>query len=129
MNISRRKDKESNRPCVSEQATPDISNGHWGLERSRYCERPPISAIKMKLKRTQKNKVIRKKFYITKLEQPVIKAQFSLKLHNKYDILQDYDETDDEEVEKQWQDFMDAYKETAQEVLGYKKKGQKPWIC
>ena len=102
MNISRRKDKESNRPCVSEQATLDISNGHWGLERSRYCERPPISAINMKLKRTQKNKVIRKKFYITKLEQPVIKAQFSLKLHNKYDILQDYDETDDEEVEKQW---------------------------
>ncbi|KAI0229379.1 hypothetical protein LSAT2_020211, partial [Lamellibrachia satsuma] len=33
-----------------------------------------------------------------------------------------------EEVEKQWQDFEDAYKETAQEVLGYKKKGQKPWI-
>ena len=37
------------------------------------------------------------------------------------------DETD-EEVEKQWQDFEDAYKEIAQEVLGYKKKGQKPWI-
>ena len=45
-------------------------------------------------------------------------------MRNKYDILKDYDETDDEEVEKQWQDFEDAYKE----VLGYKKKGQKPWI-
>ena len=49
-------------------------------------------------------------------------------MHNTYDILQDYDEIDDEEVEKQWQDFEDAYKETAQEVLRYKKKGQKPWI-
>ena len=86
------------------------------------------SKIKLKLKRKQKNKAIRKKFYIIKLEQPAIKAQFSLKLHNKYDILKDYDETDDEEVEKQWQDFEDAYKETAQEVLGYKKKRQKPWI-
>ena len=51
-----------------------------------------------------------------------------MKLRNKYDILQDYDETDDEEVEKQWQDFEAAYKETVQEVLGYKKKGPKPWI-
>ena len=49
-------------------------------------------------------------------------------MRNKYDILQDYDKTDEEEVEKQWQDFEAACKETAQEVLGYKKKGQKPWI-
>ena len=49
-------------------------------------------------------------------------------MHNKYDILQDYDETDEEEVAKQWQDFEVAYNETAQEVLGYKKKGQKPWF-
>ena len=86
------------------------------------------SKIKLKLKRKQKNKAIRKKFDIIKLQQPAIKAQFSLKLRNKYDILQDYDETDDEEVEKQWQDFEDAYKETAQKILGYKKKGHKPWI-
>ena len=89
------------------------------------------SKIKLKLKRKQKNKAIRnlkKLFYIIKLQQPAIKAPFSLKLRNKYDILQDYDETDDEEVEKQWQDFEDVYKEIAQEVLGYKKKGQKPWI-
>ena len=81
------------------------------------------SKIKLKLKRKQKNKAIRKKFDIMKLQQPAIKAQFSLKLRNKYDILQDYDETDDEEIEKQWQDFEAAYKETAQEVLGCKKKG------
>ena len=72
------------------------------------------SKIKLKLKRKQQNKTIRKKFDIIKLQQPAIKAQLSLTLRNKYDILQDYDETDDEEVEKQWQDFEDAYKETAQ---------------
>ena len=49
-------------------------------------------------------------------------------MRNKYDILQDYDETDEEKVEKQWQDFEDAYIETAQEVLRYKTKAQKPWI-
>ena len=84
--------------------------------------------IKLKPKRQQKIKAIRKKFDIIRLQQPAIKAQFPPTLHNKYDILQDYDETDEEEVEKQWQDFEAAYKETAQEVLGYKKKGQKPWI-
>ena len=72
--------------------------------------------------------MIRKKFYIIKLKQPAIKTQFSQKLHNKYDVLQDYNEIDEEVVEKQCQDFEAAYKETAQEVLEYKKKGQKPWI-
>ena len=56
------------------------------------------SKIKLKLKRKQKNKAIRKKFDIIKLQHPAIKAQFSLKLSNKYDILQDYEETGDEEV-------------------------------
>ena len=92
-----------------------------GHERSRHCQRPPISVIKNQAETKEKTK-----------EQGDQKeicynyAQFSLKSHNKYDILQDYDETDDEEVEKQWQDFEAAYKETAQEVLGYKKKGKKP---
>ena len=36
------------------------------------------SKIKLKLKRKQKNKAIRKKFDIIKLQQPAIKAQFSL---------------------------------------------------
>ena len=85
------------------------------------------SKIKLKLKRKQKNKAVRKKFNIIKFQQPAIKA-LSLKLRNTYDILQNYDETDEEEVEKLWQDLEDAYKETAQEVLGYKRKGQKPWI-
>ena len=50
-------------------------------------------------------------------------------MRNKYDILQDYDETDEEVYEKQnCRDFEAAYKETAQEVRGYKKKGQQPWI-
>jgi len=82
--------------------------------------------IKLKLKRKQKNKAIRKKFDIIKLQQPAIKAQFSLKLRNKYDILQDYDETDEEVVKKHWQNFEAAAQEVG--LLGYKKKGQNPWI-
>ena len=58
------------------------------------------SKIMLKLKRKQRNKVNRKKFDINKLQQPAIKAQFLLKVYIKYDILQDYDETDIEVVEK-----------------------------
>ena len=57
----------------------DIASDHHLLVRSK---------IKLKLKRKQKNKAIRKKFDIIKLQQPAIKAHFSLKLCNKYDILQ-----------------------------------------
>ena len=31
-------------------------------------------------------------------------------------------------VERKWQNFKKAYDETSKEVLGYKKRGQKPWI-
>ena len=83
--------------------------------------------IKLKLKRKQKAKEHRMKFDTMKLQEPAIKTQFQLKLRNKYDVLQDYDEVEDV-VESKWQDFEDAYKETAKDVLGYRKKGQKPWI-
>ncbi|XP_033103525.1 uncharacterized protein LOC117106274 [Anneissia japonica] len=58
---------------------------------------------------------------------PGFKIQFSLKLRNKYDVLEDHNVADST-VEGRWQGFEKAYKETAQEVLRYKAKGQKPWI-
>ena len=64
----------------------DIANDHQ-LVRSKF---------KLKLKRKQKNKVIRKKFDIIKLQQPAVKVQFQTQLRNKRDILQDYNETDEE---------------------------------
>ena len=128
MDFSRRKDKESNRPCfsalVSRQQRTSVMGGAYIASDHQLVR----SKIKLKLKRKQKNKAIINKSNIIKLQQPAIKAQFALKLRNTYEILQDYDETDEEDVEEQWQDFEDAYKETAQEVLGYKKKGQNPWI-
>ena len=83
-----------------------ISNGHKGHNRSRHCERPPIGAFKNQAETKEKSDIFN-------LQQPAIKTQFSLKLRNKYDILQDYDETDEEVVEKQWQDFEDAYKNSS----------------
>ena len=81
----------------------------------------------MKLKRKQQIKANRRIFDTTKLKEPDIRTQFIIKLKNRYDVLQDY-EVSEHIVEKKWQKFEDAYKETAKEVLGYKQKGNKPWI-
>ena len=51
--------------------------------------------------RQQKNRVIRKKVDIINLQEPAIKTQFSMNLCDKYGILQDNDDTDEEVVEKQ----------------------------
>ena len=32
------------------------------------------------------------------------------------------------DINKEWEEFEEAYKETAKEVLGYRKHGHKPWI-
>ena len=68
----------------------------------------------------------RKKFDTTKLHKPSIKTEFTIELRNRFEALQEYD--DEERVEEKWQQSEDAYKETVKSVLGYKKKGQKPWI-
>jgi hypothetical protein len=83
--------------------------------------------IKLKLKRKQKTKENRKKFDTVKLQQPAFKTKFSLTLRNKFDVLQDYEELEDT-VERKWENVEKAFNETAKEVLGYKKRGQKPWI-
>ncbi|XP_072018555.1 uncharacterized protein [Amphiura filiformis] len=82
---------------------------------------------KIKLKRKQQPKVTRRKFDTSKLQQTTIRSKFKNELKNRFDVLQNYEDVEDS-VEKKWQHFENAYKETAQKVLGYKKKGQKPWI-
>ena len=83
--------------------------------------------IQLKLKRKQQTKANRRKFDTIKLQQPAIRLQFSIKLKNRFDVLQEYEELEDN-TGKKWQEFENAYKETAKETLGYKQKGQKSWI-
>ena len=59
-----------------------------------------------------------------KLQQPAIKAQFSLKLRNKYDILLDYDETDEEVVEKNGRTLRLHTKKQLKKYWGTKSKGK-----
>jgi len=48
------------------------------------------------------------------------KSQFSLKLSNRYDVLHDYDEEENNIVKRRWQGFEMTYKEMAEELLDYR---------
>ncbi|XP_072020278.1 craniofacial development protein 2-like [Amphiura filiformis] len=61
--------------------------------------------LKIKLKRKQQPKVTRRKFDTTKLQQTTIRSKFKIELKNRFDV--------EESVEKKWQHFENAYKETA----------------
>ena len=40
-----------------------------------------------------------------------------IELRNRFDVLGDHAERDEQNAEKKWNDFEDAYKETAQKVF------------
>ena len=63
--------------------------------------------IKLKLKRKQQTKANRRKFDTIKLQQPAIRLQFSIKFKNRFDVLQEYEELEDN-AEKKWQEFENA---------------------
>ncbi|XP_072025119.1 craniofacial development protein 2-like [Amphiura filiformis] len=79
--------------------------------------------LKIKLKRKQQPKVTRRKSDTTKLQQTTIRSKFKIELKNRFDVLQDYEDVE-ESVEKKWQHFENAYKETAQKVLGTKRRAR-----
>ena len=79
------------------------------------------------MKRKQQKVLHKRKFDTTKLHQPSVRAKFTIELKNRYYVLQDYEDGENC-VEEKWQKFEDANIETSKKILGYKKKGSKPWI-
>ena len=53
------------------------------------------------------------------------KDEFSIKLSNRFQVLQDLDDTD---VEDHWSRVKEVFQDTCEEVLGRQKFESKPWI-
>ena len=87
-----------------------------------------ICSVKLSLKAVPKiGESLRKVYCIDKLKDRQIKQEFSLKLKNRFSILEDT--TDEEhEVESTWKIIKDNYNKTAEEVLGYRNRDRKDWI-
>ncbi|CAC5415646.1 unnamed protein product [Mytilus coruscus] len=65
----------------------------------------------------------RKRFEPPKLQRPEVRKAFSIELKNRFQLLDEL-----EDIETFWEDITKCYKETATNTLGFKERGQKPWI-
>lgn len=80
--------------------------------------------LRIKLKASKKREANRRiKYDTTKLQLPEKKRAFSIALKNRFQALEDKDS-----VENIWETMEKGFTDTARDVLGIKKKGQKPWI-
>ena len=90
--------------------------------------------FKLKLSKVKKDRAGVKKYDTSKLKQRTTREKFTLELRNRFSCLQVEDDESDESnpevstVEKKWRNFKDTYNQTAEKVLGYRKKKVKPWI-
>ncbi|XP_071150122.1 craniofacial development protein 2-like [Mytilus edulis] len=84
--------------------------------------------LKCKLRiKLKKYKIVtvtsRKRFDTTKLQRPEIRKAFSIELKNRFQLLDKL-----EDIETFWEGITKCYKETSTNTLGFKERGQKPWI-
>ena len=89
------------------------------------------STIRLKLKRAPATKSY-KKFDTHKLQNHAIPRRFTIQLKNRFQALaveeEMTDEGEEQEVERKSEIMEKAYVKTAEEVLGYEKKKNKPWF-
>ena len=88
-----------------------------------------ICNVKLSLKAVKKQgKSLRKVFNTDKLKDRQIRQEFTIKLKNRFRLLENLDEDDEQVVDKTWDVIKDNYNKTAEDVLGYKTKERKDWI-
>ena len=91
------------------------------------------STIRLKLKRAPATKRTTKRFDTQKLQNHDIHRRFTIQLKNRFQAItveeQMIDEGDEQEdqVERKSEIMEKAYVKTAEDVLGYKKKKNKPY--
>jgi len=92
------------------------------------------STIRLKLKRAPVTKSTQKKFDTHKLQNNDIHRRFNIQLKNRFqalaveELMNDGREEEGDQVERKSEILEKAYVKTAEEVLGYKKKKNKPWL-
>lgn len=78
--------------------------------------------LKLKLRSTGRKVKSRKRFDIEKLKDIKVKRDFTIKLQNRFQLLQNLDE---ETIDAKWKNISTIIKENSVECLGYKQKIKK----
>ena len=92
------------------------------------------STIRLKLKRAPVTNITKKRFDTYKPQNHDIHRRFTIQLKNRFQALAveeqvtDEGEEQEDQVERKSEIMEKAYVKTAEEVLGYKKKKNKPWL-
>ena len=91
-----------------------------------------IAKIKLRLCRVEKNTNRLKKHNTTKLIVPEVAQNFKIELRNRISCLAD-DEANNiadhaQYVENDWKKVKQTYQKTAEKVLGFQSRSNKPWI-
>ena len=82
--------------------------------------------VRFKLKKIIKPTSSRIRYDVDKLRHEAVREEFTLELRNRFAVLEAED--DDYDINSKWAQFSQAYNNTAENVLGRKKKSSKPWI-
>lgn len=86
------------------------------------------ATLKLKLKKHWMETTSKKQqFNIHLLENTKIREEFTLKLKNRYQALQDLS-SDEEDQQDQWERIRETLTTTCKEVIGIKKRHHKEWI-
>ena len=67
------------------------------------------------------------RYDVDKLRHEAVRKEFTLELGNRFVVLEAA-EDDDHDINSKWVQFSKAYSNTAENVLGRKRKSSKPWI-
>ena len=85
-----------------------------------------LATIKLKLKNhRQQNKTSRVRFQVNLLEDSKTKKQFELSLKNRYEVLQDLEDTD---IDHHWNKVKEIFEKTCNDELGPSTHRNKDWI-
>ena len=88
-----------------------------------------LAKVKIKLARVVKPKSPRTKYCVGKLKDLKIKEEFQLKLANRFDVLYNgSDQEDEDDLDKEWDNIKDMYTSTCEEVLIKPKRERKKWM-
>uniref|UniRef100_A0A8C3IT77 Endonuclease/exonuclease/phosphatase domain-containing protein n=1 Tax=Chrysemys picta bellii TaxID=8478 RepID=A0A8C3IT77_CHRPI len=88
-----------------------------------------VARLKLKLKKNWIDTSDRRaKYNVSLLKDHKIKEDFGLTLKNKFSVLQDRSEEEEDSVSNRWQKVRETLRSACQEVLGIKKYQQKEWI-
>ena len=84
--------------------------------------------VRLKLKKITKPTSSRIRYDVDKLRHEAVRKKFTLELRNRLAVLEAAEE-DDHDINSKWTQFNKAYNNTAEKVLGRKRKsGKSEWL-